>query len=710
MSLPFLRFSSRRRLPMIRQAEAAECGLASLAMVAGFHGYETDLATLRRQFSISLKGATLKSLIEIASRMGLGSRALRCEVEELKELRTPAILHWGMGHFVVLKRITRGGIEIHDPAIGTRLVKTPEVSRHFTGVALELTPTATFEKKKEKNLLKLSTLARFAPETVRGLIQAIVLSLVIELCVLATPFYMQFVIDEAILKGDAGFLTAIAVGFAVVTLFSVIATALRGLTLQFVSSALSFDMEAKVFHHLLRLPLDWFHKRQVGDVQSRFHSIEAVKSFITNGAVSVFMDGVLSIFIVALMFYYSTTLGWVAVTAVALYAAIRVSMIGIARRVMGDYIVNEAREASRFLESLRAIQTLKASGAEAAREGLQRNAIAATLNSGIRVGNVNIGFNSINQALGGLTDILIIFLGAKAVMSADLTVGMLTAFMAYQRQFNGRFASLVENFIAWRLLDVHLERLADIALAPQDELIRVGGHEGTLRGEIELKGVKFRYAPSEPEVLRGVDLAIRPGEFVAIAGASGGGKSTLIKILAGLYQPTEGEVLIDGQPLNRWNAQSLRSQIALVAQDDSLLQGTIAENISGFDEQIDMGRVRECAALAQISTDIERMPMGYESLVGDMGSTLSGGQKQRVLIARALYRRPRILILDEGTSHLDLENERAVNAALSELAITRLVVAHRPETLRAAGRVVSLEGGVAREAGGVLHQQQEMMS
>jgi ATP-binding cassette subfamily B protein RaxB len=202
-------------------------------------------------------------------------------------------------------------------------------------------------------------------------------------------------------------------------------------------------------------------------------------------------------------------------------------------------------------------------------------------------------------------------------------------------------------------------------------------------------------------------LRIAPGEFVAIAGASGGGKSTLIKILAGLYQPTEGEVLIDGQPLNRWNAQSLRSQIALVAQDDCLLQGTIAENISGFDEQTDMQLVRVCAELAQIRIDIERMPMGYESLVGDMGSTLSGGQKQRVLIARALYRRPRILILDEGTSHLDLENERAVNAALSQLAITRLVVAHRPETLRAAGRVVSLQGGVMLEGDQCMTSKQE---
>jgi ATP-binding cassette subfamily B protein RaxB len=704
---PYLRFSGFRPLPLMRQAEGAECGLACLAMIAGFHGYETDLATLRRQFAISLKGATLKSLIDIASRMGLGSRALRCEVEELKDLRAPAILHWGMAHFVVLKRIGRGGIQIHDPALGARFVKAEEVSRHFTGVALEVSPATGFQKKREKNLLKLSTLARFAPETVRGLIQAIVLSLIIELCVLAAPFYMQFVIDEAILKGDAGFLTAIAAGFAMVTLFSVAATALRGLTLQFVSSALSFDMEAKVFHHLLRLPLDWFHKRQVGDIQSRFHSIESVKQFIANGAVSVFMDGVLSIFIVALMFYYSQPLGWVAITAVVLYAAIRLGMIELSRRVAGDFIVNEAKESSRFLESLRAVQTIKAGGSEAAREGLQRNAIAATLNSAIRAGNVNIGFGALNQAINGLTDILIVFLGAKAVMSADLTVGMLTAFIAYQRQFTGRCANLVENFIAWRLLDVHLERLADIALAPKDEVALVGGHEAEVQGELVLHNLTYRYAPSEPEVLRGVTLRIAPGEFVALSGTSGCGKSTLIKIVAGLYKPSYGNVYIDGQPLGRWNAQSLRSQIALVAQDDNLLQGTLAENISGFDEQIDMARVRECADLAQIKSDIERMPMGYESLVGDMGSTLSGGQKQRVLLARALYRRPRILILDEGTSHLDVETEKAVNAALSNLAITRLVVAHRPETLRAAGRVVSLEDGVAREAGSVLRQQQE---
>ena len=697
MTAPFLSLSGRRRLPMIRQAEAAECGLACIAMVAGYHGYDTDLPTLRRQFSLSIKGATLKTLMDVAGQLALGSRALRCELDELSELRTPAILHWGMNHFVVLRRVRGARIEIHDPALGVRTVDRAEASRSFTGIALELTPNEGFQRKRERALLRLASLVRLDPGTRRGLLQALVLSLILELGVLASPFYMQFVIDEAILKGDADFLAAIAVAFALVTVFQVIAAALRGLTLQYVASALSFDMEARVFDHLLRLPLDWFQKRQVGDVQSRFQSVEQIKAFIANGVVSAVMDGLLSVFIVALMFYYSQPLGWIALAAVGAYALLRLGMLDLSRRVAGDFIANEAREAGRFLESLRAVQTIKAAGGEQARSALQRNAMAATLNSGIRGGNVAIGFGAAQQALTGLADIVIVFLGATAVMSADLTVGMLTAFIAYQRQFSSRAANLVESFIAWRLLDVHLERLADITLAAPDAANDVGGHEGEIVGAVDLAHVMFRYANGEPDVLRGVSLRIAPGEFVALVGPSGCGKSTLLRILAGLYMPVFGQVLIDGRPLARWSVSVLRRQIALVAQDDSLLQGSLAENIAGFDEAIDMARVRECAALAQLAADIERMPMGYETLVGDMGSTLSGGQKQRVLIARALYRRPRILILDEGTSHLDVETERAVNAALSALSITRIVVAHRPDTIRAAGRVISLANGVARE-------------
>jgi ATP-binding cassette, subfamily B, bacterial CvaB/MchF/RaxB len=690
MSAPFLNLTGVRTLPEVRQAEAAECGLACLAMVAGYHGLETDLATLRRRFSISMKGATLKSLIDIGAKMGLGSRALRCELEELREVRAPAILHWGMNHFVVLKRATGKWLELHDPALGVRRLKIEEASKQFTGVALELSPSGEFQRKREKQVVKLSGLVKLSPQTLGALGQCILLSFLIQGLVLAAPFYTQLVIDQAILKGDLNLLSALAIGFSLVCLFNVAATALRGFVTQFLGAVLSFEMEARLFQQMLRLPLDWFQKRQVGDVQSRFQSIQPIQQFLSQGGVAAVLDGVFGIATCILMFVFAPQLAGIAIAAVVLYALLRMAMLDISRRAAGDFLVAEAKEQTRFLETLRAAQTIKAAGSETTREALQRNAMAATLNSGIKGGNVSIGYQALNQTLNGLTDVAIVFLGAQMVIKTDLTVGILMAFMAYKGQFTQRATSLIESLIQWRLLDVHLERIADIALHPRELGADTDGFEGEIRGEVEARNTSFRYGAADPTTLSNISLKVEAGEFVAIVGPSGCGKSTLLKLLTGLYQPTYGEILIDGRPLNTWSRAALRAQIALVAQDDQLLAGSIAENIAFFDERIDMDWVRECARKASIHNEIERMPMGYQSLVGDMGSTLSGGQKQRVMIARALYRRPRILILDEGTSHLDVDTERAVNAALSNLAITRIVVAHRPETIRAAGREVAL--------------------
>lgn len=702
MSSSILNLGGLRRLPILRQAESAECGLACLAMIAGYHGYEADLATLRRRFAVSMKGATLKSLMELAAGLGLGSRALRCELDELREVRTPAIIHWELSHYVVLKRVGQGGAEIHDPAIGARLIPLAELSRKFTGVVLELTPTDGFQRKRERHVLRLGTLVKWSPDTFKALVQALVLSILIELLVLTSPFYMQLVIDEAILKGDHGLLTGLAVGFSFVAIFNVAATAMRGLVIQFLGNVLSFEMEARLFHHLLRLPLDWFQKRQMGDVQSRFKAIDPIKHFVAGGAIAAVFDAMFGLFTLVLMFVYAPTLSTIACLSCLIYAGLRLVTLDVSRRVAGDLIVADAKQQTLFLETLRAAQTLKVSGAENIREAQQRNAIAATLNAGIRAGNVNLGYAAVNQSMTGLIDILIVFIGATAVMAGDMTVGMLTAFLIYKGQFVGRMTRLLECAISWRLLDVQLERVADIALHPREPKIDTDGHDGVIQGRIEASNIFFRYAPGEPDVLQRFSCSIDPGEFVAIAGPSGCGKSTLLKVLTGLYQPSYGEVRLDGRPLSSWSARTVRAQIGVVMQDDVLLQGSIAENIALFEDRVDMGRVAECARLAAIHDDIMQMPMGYHSLVGDMGSALSGGQKQRVMIARALYRRPRVLFLDEGTSHLDVETERAVNAALAELAITRIVVAHRPDTLRAATRVLWLtENGPAEHLRGL---------
>jgi len=678
----------------IRQTEAAECGLACLAMLAHHHGQQVDLASLRRRHPISMKGATLKALIEIGAAMGFGARAIRCEPDELKELKLPAILHWDMNHFVVLSKIRGAFAVILDPALGVRRLRLKEIAHSFTGVALELSPTDGFQRKREKNLLKLSSLVSLRRPVMGALAQAILLSVIIELFVLASPFYMQLVIDEAILKGDADLLTALAIGFGGVTLFQILAGALRSLTLQHVSISLGFDMAAKLFHHLVRLPLDWFHKRQVGDIQSRFQSVQPVQDFIANGAIAALLDGVMSLATLALMALYAPWLAAIVVASVAIYAVTRVASLNLSRKVAGDYLINDAKEQTRFLETLRAAQTLKLAAAEPEREGLQRNAIAATLRSSSRAAHVQIGFQAISQTLTGVTDIVVVFLGAKAILSAEMTVGVLTAFIAYKGQFSGRIVSLVENLIAWRLLDVQMERLADIALTPREAKIDEAGFDSALDGRLEAKRLMFRYAPGEPDILRGADLKIEPGEFVAIAGPSGAGKSTLLKVLVGLYPATYGEIFIDGRPLSSWSPRALRRQIGVVMQDDALLQGSLIENIALFDERPDMVRIEAAARAAAIHDEIMAMPMGYQSLVGDMGSALSGGQKQRVMIARALYRQPKLLIMDEGTSQLDVANEQAINTALRELQVTRLVVAHRPETLRAADRILVLQYGV----------------
>ena len=323
---PFLSLSGRRRLPLIRQAETAECGLASIAMVAGFYGHEADMATLRRRFGLSMKGMTLRTMIDIAAALGFSGRPVRCEIHELGALRRPAILHWGANHFVVLARVTRSGVVIHDPEQGRMVVPTTVVSRMFTGVALELTPNAAFQRTRERAPLKLSTLFTLDGGVGTALLQTGILSLVVEALMLAGPFYLQFVIDDAIVKGDVSLLQVFALAFGLLTIFRVAATLLRGLTTQFVSNVLAFDMKGRIFNHMVRLPLDWFQKRQIGDVPSRFWAVRAIQAFVSQGALTGLMDGVLGSIVLALMFLYSRTL-----VAITLSSSLTDALIKIAR-------------------------------------------------------------------------------------------------------------------------------------------------------------------------------------------------------------------------------------------------------------------------------------------------------------------------------------------------------------------------------------------
>ncbi|BDW99195.1 peptidase domain-containing ABC transporter [Maricaulis maris] len=686
-----------RNLPLIRQSEAAECGLACIAMIAWYHGLKTDLGELRRKYSISLRGAELVGLLDIAKRIDLGGRGIRCEPEELSQMRLPCMLHLNFNHFVVLKSVHRGKFVIHDPALGERALTTAEMDRAFTGVAVEFTPTEAFQPKAQPKQLSFFDLVRLDRSFLSPFSLGLLLALVAECMLLASPFFLQILIDEVLVKGDYALVWTLAIGFSGLLVFQAVSQLLRQLTLQFLGQIVSFDIAARLFSRMMRLTANFFTTRQLGDVQHRVMSLEAIRGFLTSGAVAMITDMFFVIVIGVVMTIYSRALFLVVLGVLVLYVLWRVSIFRNMKRAAGDLLVAEAAEQTHLLESLRSIQTIKTSGLESNREANWRNKMVRRANAHIRTGNLSIIEQNVTTLIldGGRLAILVF--AALRVMDGAFSIGMLTAFAAYLGMLSGRMRTLVDSLIQFKLLQVPLQRIADIAFAQTEGQGEDGGRAVAMRGDVSLRRVIFRYGSSETTVLNGASFDVRAGEFVAIIGPSGAGKSTLLRILSGLETAAAGQVLFDGRPMTSWGNQTLRSQVGVVLQEDTLLQGSLAENIAGFDTEIDMERVREVAGIASIAADIEAMPMGYETLVGDMGSTLSGGQKQRVVLARAIYKRPRVLLLDEATSHLDMKNETAILDAVESLNMTRIVVAHRKETIEKANRVYRMTGGLLME-------------
>jgi ATP-binding cassette, subfamily B, bacterial CvaB/MchF/RaxB len=684
-------FTGHHRLPIVQQGEAAECGLACLAMVASYHGNRIDLNTLRRRHPISLNGVTLRALIQVATHLQLACRPLRIEMEHLPQLRLPAILHWDMAHFVVLKSVSKKGICIHDPALGERTLSSADAAKHFTGVALELSPTEAFVATDERQRLPFSVFWRDLRGSGHALLQVIALSVALQILVLAAPFYMQITIDEVIARGDTDLLVVLALGFGLLMLVRTGTAAMRSMVLLVLQNVLHFQLGARLFHHLIRLPTSFFEKRHIGDVLSRFTSLQPIRNLLAEGMIAAFIDGIMALLTLAMIFIYSPLLSLVALGALILYATIRLVLYRILWIRTEATIRAGAQESSTFIETVRAIQSVKLFNRETEREGQWLNRYADVVSANVRLGRTKIAFTTVNDLIFGLETIVSVYIAALLVLSNHLTVGMIFAVMAYKQQFTEKAVALIEKGLEFRILGLHLERLSDIALTPLEK-----GHDKPLsylrplQGKIELRNVCFQYAESEPFVLDDINLVVEPGEFVTIMGPSGGGKTTLLKVMLGLLEPTRGEVLVDDVPLGIIGTRAYREMVAAVMQEDQLLSGSIADNICFFDSDYDADKVVRCAQLAGIHAEIMSLPMTYNSLVGDMGSSLSGGQKQRVLLARALYREPAILFLDEGTAHLDVENERFINTSLRQLQITRVSVAHRPDMAAGADRIITL--------------------
>jgi ATP-binding cassette subfamily B protein RaxB len=687
-----LRFGWSKRLPVFLQTEAAECGLASIGMVACFHGHRVDLAALRRRFTVSLKGSTLAFLMQVAGRLQLAPRPLRLELGELAQLRAPCILHWDLNHFVVLKSTDARGAVIHDPAFGVRRLTLAQVSKHFTGIALELTPTAQFKPVDDRRKVRLRDLMGSVTGLRRSLAQVFVLALALQAIAVVAPFYMQWAVDGAVVSADRDLLTVLGLGFLLLALMQVVLSAVRSWIVLYLSTTLNLQWLANVFSHLLRLPVSYFEKRHLGDVVSRFGAVTTIQRTLTSGFVEALIDGVMASVTLAMMLVYSAALTAVATTAVALYALLRWAFYDPLKRATEEHIVHTAKQQSHFLETVRGVQSIKLFGRQEERRSRWLNLVVDAVNQDLVTQKLGLGFRSANGLVFGVERIAIVWLGALLVLDGAFSIGMLFAFMSYKDQFSARVAGLIDKAIDLRMLTLQGERLADIVLTPPEQESAHGAPEA-IDASIEAREISFRYSDMEPFVLLNCSFRVEPGESVAIVGVSGGGKTTLVKLMLGLLTPTDGKIFAGGLDIQKLGIDRYRKLVGTVMQDDQLFAGSIADNICFFDPSPDQEAIEHFARLAAVHDDIAAMPMAYNTLIGDMGAALSGGQKQRILLARALYKRPRILFLDEATSALDVQKERAVNDAIRSLKLTRVIIAHRPETIASAERVIVLQAG-----------------
>lgn len=689
-------------LDVVLQSERAECALACLAMIARAHGGVGDLAALRRRFPLGAGGAALDQLIDCAARLGLTGRAVRLPLSSLGQLAMPCVLHWDMDHFVVLKAVRRRHVVVLDPAAGERRLTLEEVSRHFTGVALELTPTVAFRREPPAPALAWTELTGRVRGLPGALLRIFAVALVLELFAVVGPLFNQLVVDEAIAAGDRELLPVLVLGFGLLMLVQSLIGLARSWMVTVLGQTILMQWRVNLFTHLLRLPVEFFERRHLGDIVSRFGSLDAVRRTVTDQALEAVLDGLMASVALLMMLIYAPRLAALTGVAVGLYALLRWVGYGPLRRAAAEQLVLDAREQSHFLETLRAIQPVKLFGREQTRRADWHNLLVQVQNREFRTVRLQLLLQCAHALVMGTEQLLVYGWGAALVLDSSraapgdggtpFTLGMLLAFISYKTQFSSRVSALIDFGVDWRMLRLHAERLADIALTPPEATLETDdvaamATVSRLPASLALRNVSFRHGEHQPWVLRHVTLTLAEGDHVAIVGPSGAGKTTLLKLLLGLLPPTEGEVLFGGQPMSRLSLPAVRRQIGTVMQEDVLMSGSVAENISCFDLRPDQERIEHCARLAQIHQDIVAMPMGYFSLVGDLGTGLSGGQRQRLLLARALYKQPRLLALDEATSHLDLNNERRVGEALRSLAMTRLVIAHRPESIAMASRV-----------------------
>ncbi len=690
----------QRRIPHVQQVSVSECGAACLAMVLAWHGRHVPMEEVRDSMGVSVNGVSALDILDTAHRYGLSGRGTRLEKEDLEYLPEGSILHWDFRHFVVFERLRAGMVHILDPAIGRRALPLEQFLRHFTGVAVLLEPSDTFERSEAP---ERSSSWRYARHLLaqRGLLaRVLATSVMVQFFALGPPVLIGLVTDRVIPRGDSALLWVLGAGSMGLLLFQFLASLVRAHLLLHLRTEFDARVTLGFVEHLVELPYAFFQQRTAGDLSNRLNSNSTVRELLTSGALSGLLDGTLVLTYLGVLLVASPAMGALVVVLGLLQVSIFLAARRRQRELMARNLETEARAQAYQIEVLAGIETLKAMGCEHRALEHWSSLFVDVLNTSLERGRLSLLTESAMSVLRLGSPLLILCFGAHLVLDGQLSLGTMLALNALALGFLGPLSNLVSTVMQFQLLGTYLTRINDVLDTPREQVPGAQVRPSPkLEGAITLEKVSFRYNRQGPLNLEDVSVDIRPGQLVAIVGRSGAGKSTLAKLLLGMYAPTSGRILFDGRDLFELDLRGVRRQLGIVMQNPFLFGASVRSNISLADPSLPLEAVVEAAKLAQLHDEVLAMPMGYETPLVDQGSSLSGGQRQRLALARALARKPAVLLLDEATSALDSITEAQVQKALAGVKCTRIVIAHRLSTVMDADLILTLDGGRVVEAG-----------
>ena len=692
-----------RRYPFFAQQSGSDCGAACLVMVSRYWGKNFSVNRLRDIANVDRNGSSLRGLSAAAESIGFATRPVKASLDQLAKQKLPAIAHWEGKHYIVVYEITPKHVIVADPAIGQRSLSHAEFKANWTGYTLLLQPTAMLKDTKETSTPFWQFFELIKPHSL-VMLEVFVASLFIQIFGLVTPLFTQLILDRVVVQRSELTLTAVGLGLLIFSLFRVAMTGLRQYLLDHTANKLDLALIVGFIRHTLRLPLSYFESRYVGDIISRVQENRKIQRFLSGEALSILLDLVTVFIYLGLMFWYSWKMALLVLVIVPPFFLLALIATPFLQKISREIFNAVANESSYLIEALSGVRTVKSTAVEQTVrwhwEELLSKEVKTNFSGQVISNRLQIFSNTIEAVV---TTVLLWF-GAYQVIHNELTIGQLVA-------FNMLLGNIIRPFqrltVLWNQLQevvIAVERINDVLDAEPEEDLQHQARQylPPIQGNIRFDNVTFRYHPeSDINVLENLSFEVHSGQMVALVGRSGSGKTTISKLVLGLYPPTDGKVLIDGHDITSLSLRSLREQVGVVDQDTFLFGGTIRENISLAHPGATLAEIIEAARLAGADEFIKKLPMGYETQIGEGGGMLSGGQRQRIAIAKALLGNPKLLILDEATSHLDAESERIIQTNLNTILKDRttLVIAHRLSTVRNADLILVLDRGVLIESG-----------